>query len=371
MGALTSLFGSADLETFQFADPQVLWLLVVPATALVLWLRVALRTLGDRRRLVAVRLTPDTERFPRLGEGFFWLGLTLALALLVVGLARPQVVASFVRTSGADVVVLLDSSASMYVEDVPGNRWQRSIRFLRTLGDALSWQSDRVALTVFAHIAAPQVRLTRDPNTYFFFLDHLATSPPFRLEDDTTWDTNIGLGIAWGLRIVEKDEEIRGPSENTRLFVLLTDGQSWTGTVEESIANARRAGIPIFVIGVGTDSGGIIPDPKRVAGDNSSPVYSRLDRGSLRTIANAGAGQYFEMDRGSDFDLANRVVDAARRRAGTAQTEPILQDIYWPFLAMAALVALAGGVAVRSRAALVLQLAGVVATVLFAGAFLR
>ena len=34
--------------------------------------------------------------------------------------------------------------------------------------------------------------------------------PPFRLEDDTTWDTNIALGIEWGLRVIEKDEELRG-----------------------------------------------------------------------------------------------------------------------------------------------------------------
>jgi Ca-activated chloride channel family protein len=259
----------------------------------------------------------------------------------------------------------------MHVEDVPANRWQRSIRFLRVLGDSLSWENDRIALTVFAHIAAPQVRLTRDPNTFFFFLDHLSRLPPFRLEDDTTWDTNISLGIAWGLRIIEKDEEIRGPSQNAKLFVLITDGQSWSGTVEESIANAKRAGIPIFVIGVGTDSGGVIPDPKRTATDPTPPVYSQLDRASLRTIAVAGNGQYFEMDRGSDVDLANRVIDSARRRSATSRTEPIMQDIYWPFLLAAALCALAGCLFVRDRAALWLQLAGVAAAIVIVGAALR
>ena len=67
-----------------------------------------------------------------------------------------------------------------------GNRWQRSMRFLRVLGESLAWQDDRMAMALFAHIAAPQVRLTKDPNTFFFFLDHLAQDSPFRLEDDTT-----------------------------------------------------------------------------------------------------------------------------------------------------------------------------------------
>ncbi len=365
------MFPSISLDTFQFAEPALLWLLVVPAVLLVLWVRLVVAGQRDRARLRAWRLTPVRERFGLIGEAPFWLALTLAIALLIVSLAQPQVVASFVRTGGADIVVLLDSSASMHVEDVPANRWQRSIEFLRTLGDALSWQNDRIALAVFAHIATPQVRLTRDPNTYFFFLDHLSTLPPFRLEDDSTWDTNIALGISWGLRIIEKDEEIRGPSANAKLFVLITDGQAWSGTVEESIANAKKAGVPIFVIGVGTERGGVIPDPKRVEGDNSQPVYSRLDRASLQTIANAGNGQYFEMDRGTDIDLANQVVSAARRRSTESRAEPVMQDVYWPLLAAAGVLALVGCLFVRTRTALLLQLAGVVVTAFVIGALLR
>ena len=83
------------------------------------------------------------------------------------------------------------------------------MRFLRTLGESLRWENDRVAMALFAHMATPQIRLTKDPNTYFFFLDHLEDKSPFRLEDDGTWDTNIERGIYWGLRLIEKDEEIR------------------------------------------------------------------------------------------------------------------------------------------------------------------
>ena len=90
-------------------------------------------------------------------------------------------------------------------------------------------------MALFAHIAAPQVRLTKDPNTFFFFLDHLAQESPFRLEDDTTWDTNIELGIAWGMRLIEKDTEIHGKSPNAKAFVLITDGQAWSGEVARAL----------------------------------------------------------------------------------------------------------------------------------------
>ena len=59
-----------------------------------------------------------------------------------------------------------------------------------------------------------------------------------------TWDTNIERGIYWGMRLVEKDEEIRGPSANGRAFILLSDGQAWSGEVEKSIALAQGRGIP-------------------------------------------------------------------------------------------------------------------------------
>jgi hypothetical protein len=289
----------------------------------------------------------------------------LASALLIIAIARPRVVTALVHTGGVDIVVLLDGSASMHVADVPGTRWVRSVQFLRALGDSLSWERDRVALTLFAHIAAPQVRLTNDPNTYFFFLDFLERGSPFRLEDDTTWDTNIALGIEWGLRVIEKDEEIRGASPNAKMFVLLTDGQSWSGVVQQSLEVARDRNVPVFAIGVGTLTGGVIPDPKRIpaADPRRAPTpppitRSSLDRTSLRRIAVTSGGQYLELDRQSDANIANRIIEAARRRSGVASMEPQLQEVYWPFLLAAAGIMMAGLLFLRDRTELLIQLAG-------------
>src|SRR5688572_3128558 len=187
--------------------------------------------------------------------------------------------------------------------------------FLRLLGDSLSWNDDRMALTVFAHIATPQIRLTTDPNTVFFFLDHLHGRPPFRLQDDTTWDTNLEQGIAWGLRLFEKDRELHGPSPNGKLFIMLSDGESWSGEVARSIERAGREHVPLYVIGVGTLGGGPLPESTNADGTiEPSPGRSRLDRASLQRIAAAGGGQYFELDRDADRDIANAIIDAGRRQ---------------------------------------------------------
>ena len=106
----------------------------------------------------------------------------------------------------------MDGSTSMRVRDMGTDRWQRAMQWVRTLTKTLSWNGDRMALATFADIAVPQVRLTRDPNTILFFLDHLDDAPMFRLENETSWNTNVEDAIYWGVKLVETDQEMYGPA---------------------------------------------------------------------------------------------------------------------------------------------------------------
>jgi Ca-activated chloride channel homolog len=333
-----------DLSAVRFGAPVWLPLLSVPALLVLFWAWRFWQRQGDRARMRSV-LVPGLGRPMRLGvfgDLLLWLFAILALTATILALTRPLVVTSSVRTGGVDLVVLQDGSASMRVQDVrtasaasvPGDRWQRSVQFLRTLGESLRWEGDRIALALFANVATPQIRLTRDPNTFFFFLDHLEDAPPFRLEDIGTWDTNIERGIYWGLRLIEKDEEIFGPSKNARSFVLVSDGQAWSGEVEDSIEKANSRRIPIYVVGVGTTAGGVIPEPRRAA--NLAPVASSLDRDSLAVIATAGGGRYFELGREKDADIANAIIVATRRRAADTAIAEGTEDLYPQCLAAAA-----------------------------------
>ena len=371
------------MSTFVFGAPHLLWLLAVPALLFIAWLWRFWRRLSELHHLRARRSLPVRERFAIGGDLWPWLFLTLALASLVVGAARPRGVTTRISRAGLDIVVLQDGSASMHVEDSsafagaeangrgrdvasPGSaatRWQRSMTFVRLLGDSLSWNDDRMALTVFAHIATPQVRLTSDPNTVFFFLDHLHARPPFRLQDDTTWDTNLEQGIAWGLRLLEKDRELHGASPNGKLFILLSDGEAWSGEVARSIERAAREHVPLYVIGVGTLGGGMLPESTNQDGTIvPSPGRSRLDRASLQRIAAAGGGQYFELDRDPDRDIANAIIDAGRRQAPTTIEEGSMEELYWRFLAAAVALAALASLFLRERAELWIQFGAVAAT---------
>lgn len=347
-----------DFRSLQFAEPLYLWLLAGPALLLVLWIWQVLRRRAETRRYLRQRVSPLRERYPLVGDLAFWLCLILASSLAIVALARPQARVAAVRDTGADIVILQDGSASMSVNDVAPDRWQRSVVFLRAFAESLSWQHDRIALALFAHHAAPQLRLTRDPNALFFFLDHLRERSPFRLEDDTTWDTNIEEGIYWGVKLVEKDEEVNGRTKNAKAFLVVSDGQAWSGDVAAALEMAHERDIAVFVVGVGTTRGGLIPEPTRWDGTRlPATIPAQLDRESLRHIARAGGGDYIELGRELDRDAAVRIVRAVKRRGEAAELQERYEDLYWRFLFGTALLLCLGTLMLKERAELWSQVA--------------
>jgi hypothetical protein len=351
-----------SLDTFRFESPVYLWLLAIPAALLLLLLWRLVRRRADVGRLSSSRQLPVKERFAFAGELGFWLAVLVASSLCITAVARPQARVSRIRQASADIVVLLDASASMYVTDVRPNRWRRSIQFLRTFAEAISWQGDRVAMALFAQLAAPQIRLTKDPNALFFFIDHLGENSPFPLESAPTWDTNIEEGVRWGLRLVETDEQIFGKSGNPKAFVVISDGQAWSGRVANALATARQRDIPVYVVGVGTTVGGMIPEPKGADGVRPPPVIrSVLDRPSLVQIAVAGGGEFFEIGDEPDRIVAFRIIDRLRRRSDIVKDIESFDELYPQFLLAAAVVLGLGTLAMRKRPELLWQAAGAIA----------
>jgi Ca-activated chloride channel family protein len=328
-----------DFGSIRFGEPLYLWLLAAPAVLFLLWCVQVLRRRSDARKYRAARLVPVHERFSGIGDLGFWLALIFALAFTILALSRPQGITAIVRSPGVDIVMLMDGSTSMRVRDMGIDRWQRAMQWVRTLTKTLSWTGDRMALATFADIAVPQVRLTRDPNTILFFLDHLDDEPTFRLENDTSWNTNVEDAIYWGVKLVDTDQEMYGSSKNARTFVVVSDGQVWSGNVQRAINAAAGRGISIDVIGVGTSNGGIIPlprDEKGVVLAGFEPIRSTIDRTSLREIARAGNGEYFELGTTSDEQIAARIIQNASRRSGNDQVDEALDELYWYLLAAAA-----------------------------------
>jgi len=349
----------------RFVEQDFLWLLTVPVALLVALVCQLIRRRQTVRYLHGQRTVPIVERFTFAGGLSFWFMVVAASALVVVALGRPQVLMSVTQSAGVDVVVLQDGSTSMRVTDVTPDRWQRSVSWLRTFAEVLSWRQERVALAIFAHRTAPQVRLTSDPNSLFFFLDHLGEESPFQLQDDTSWDTNIEDAIYWGVKMVDKDEELYGRRLSAKAFIVLSDGQSWSGEVERALALAQSRNIRVYVVGVGTTSGGFIPQlPARRYQEPEPPIHSVLDRQSLRAIAQAGGGAYYELGAESDQVVALKILaDIQRASRGILQRQEDFAELYWYFLLAAAVLVGWGTLLLKEQTQLWWQLAAAVVVV--------
>jgi hypothetical protein len=361
--SLTSLSSlPSALDTLTFAEAGYLWLLMAPVALVSLWGWRLLRHRVELRRFARNRVLPVREQWAFMGDLAFWLFALAALSLCILALARPQARITVNSRAGADLVILQDASASMFVTDVLPSRWQRSQQFLRTLAETLSWKGDRVALALFANRTSPQLRLTKDPNALFFFFDQLGEQPPFSLENDTTWDTNIEEGIAWGLKLIETDESLFGRSRNAKAFVLVSDGQAWSGEVQRALEKAREQRVTVHVVGIGTIGGGMIPEPVGADGVILKPkMRSVLDQKSLRDIARFGGGEYFEIGREPDREMAFRLIASVRKRTAANDATTSYEDLYWYCLVGAAVMMGLGTLALRKRVELLWQAGGAAA----------
>jgi hypothetical protein len=161
------------------------------------------------------------------------------------------------------------------------------------------------------------------------------------------------------MRLIEKDEELHGKSRNAKAFVLVSDGQAWSGDVERSLRLANARDFPVWVVGVGTLQGGYIPDvPPDEGSDAPTRIRGTLDRDSLIRIGSRGGGTYYQLGDGDDRTIANQIVDRTRRRAGAIGIEQRADELYWRFLAAAAGFICLGVLSLRERAELWMQAAG-------------
>jgi Ca-activated chloride channel family protein len=303
----------------RWADPFLLHLIplfpALLAAALLLWWRrrrdVA-DALGDPalvRRLAGT----DLRAFPRRRAAL----LIPAAALLGLAAAGPRWgEARAVGAPRGDVVLVLDASNSMLVEDVRPNRLERQREIARALVRRL--EGSRVGLVAFAgsgHVLTP---LTDDFNALNLYLDALGP--------DIVHQTGSSLYSALAEAVNLLD--VPGAGENPGSIVLITDGEALEpeSMVGLSLERAVRRRVAIHTVGLGTPDGGPVPnvDPEtgRRRGFKRDPetretAVSRLERPLLAAIARTTGGTAQVMpDAQAVAALANAAASGGRGPGG-------------------------------------------------------
>ena len=291
---LLSLVGCADVR---LGHPESLWLLwLVPATFV--FLVYAFRTRSRLLRRFASpdmisRLTANLSRPRSVAKA----GLVLA-ALLAAIVALTEIKYGFtweeVKREGVDIVIALDVSDSMLVEDAEsGGELSRLERAKREIADLLGLlEGDRIGLVAFAGTAFVECPLTLDYGAAEIFLDSL----------DTDLIPIKGTDLAAAIR--ESVGAFEGGSNSSQAIILITDGEDHSGQALKAAAEAQEAGVRIFTIGIGRDEGAPIPSERGGfrRDRRGEIVLSRLDEATLQRIALDTGGRYVRSVTG-DVDL--------------------------------------------------------------------
>jgi Ca-activated chloride channel family protein len=293
---------------FHFAEPLWLWAMLLPVF---LWSIPGMRRSGRLEKRLSEYADPHL--LPHLivqdhGEApgnrtrlTLWTLLWLLAALAMAGPRWDYTDIDLFRPS-ANVVILLDLSRSMEVDDV---RPTRLARAKQEIGDLLDQNPGmRVGLIAFASIAHVVTPLTEDAKALHHLLPSLSTGllrfPGSRLSD----------GLERARRLLSGQ-----PAETAKAVVLITDGDLPEKGLEEKVAALRKEGIRLHVLGVGTTRGGQVPLPQGGwMRSTRGVVVSRLDEGLLQALASAGGGLYRRADYLDDDTgaLIDRILGDAR-----------------------------------------------------------
>jgi len=312
-----NLFSYATLASYEWQHPKLLLLLgLVPLLPLLRWL------LARRRRQVVVAfgpggLRPDWRALLRFVPDVV---LSLALALLVLAAARPQRASEHLTQTGQgiDIVLAVDLSASMELEDLKPTRLEAAKRLARSFVQQRA--GDRLGLVAFAGQAYSLVPLTTD---YELLLDNLSNLKPGLIEEDGT-----AIGTALGVVI----NRLRESTARSKVCLLLSDGENTAGNLDPLLAAqlAHAYGIRLYTIGLGED--GFVPYGRDSTTGKPRYVQTRLDETTMRQLAQAASGRFFRATDNKALGQVFGEINKLEKSDIRTQRYRSVEDFYRPYL---------------------------------------
>jgi Ca-activated chloride channel family protein len=257
------------------------------------------------------------------------------------------------------LLVALDISASMAATDIAPERLARARLELTDLLARL--RGERVGVVVFAG----QAGLLLPPSDDLALVaDALAQAGPDLIEPPGT-NLAAALEVAGATRDAPLSLERGAGGEGIRhaAVLLVTDGEadSLAGPAGEAARQAaeklRAAGVPLFVLGVGSELGAPIPLPDGgFAQRDGEQVLSRPDAAALQALARATGGR-FERARDGDADwvaLYDQGIAALPGATPAPESARAWRELYAAPLALALALFMLAGLPARALPMLLL-----------------
>lgn len=256
-------------------------LLIVIFLANLYWKRKKQREFGDLD--LVKKLAPEQSTFK---QALKFVTVALAFAALCIGLANPKVGTKMetVKREGIDIVFAVDVSKSMLCEDVAPSRLEKSKQLVSQIISSLG--SDRIGIVAYAGSAFPVLPITTDYGAARMYLQSM--NPTMVSSGGTSLDEAIDMSAGF----FDKS------SATNKLLILISDGEDHSEGAADAAAEAKKAGIKIITIGVGTEKGGPIPLKRNGVTESfqrdqaGQVVVTKMNEAVLKSIAENTKGGY-------------------------------------------------------------------------------
>lgn len=318
-----------------FAVPALFLAGLAAAALAALLVAAAARAAQSRRdAIVSAALSNRTSAPPSRARSIALRLLVVVVALaLGTALARPRwgEKTETVERRGADVVLVLDTSASMRATDVTPSRFVVARQAALSLLSSLP--ADRVALVGCEGEAQTLVPLTMDSAAVGIFLEAL----------EPGIGAKPGTSLASGL--ASAAELFPAGAEGGKNCVVFSDGEDLEGGVEKAAERAKAEGIVVHTVFVGGDGKGAPVPETDVSGQvtgyktdaSGAPVISKPDPGLLRDLAAETGGTFSVVAPGrTDLSAVAERIDLSARRPLSATLATNLEERFQIPLGIAA-----------------------------------
>ena len=267
-----------------FEDPGFFWLLLLLPVAIAWYYWKRNKQTAEFRISSVKGFKAKPGMLSKLRPVLFVLRL-LALAFIIVAMARPRTVDVSTRTNsskGIDIVMAIDVSASMLARDLNPNRLDATKSVAEDFIDGRP--GDRIGLVVYAGESFTKTPITSDKAIVKSALEGIEYNNI--LQNGTA----IGSGLATAVN------RLKDSKAESKVIILLTDGVNNSGFIEPATASelAVEFGIKVYTIGVG--SNGMALSPINVLSNGRiqfGNVKVEIDEALLKKIAADTGGKYF------------------------------------------------------------------------------
>jgi Ca-activated chloride channel family protein len=323
--------------SFRFEEP---WFLLLLAALVTIWFAGGRLKQAPVIRFSGAQIFAKNRHFQHswrkiLQNSLFFLGCVS----LILALARPQfgTASSRSRTSGIDIMLLLDVSLSMLSEDFSiGSQRASRLEVVKQVTEKFinGRPDDRIGIIAFSgrpYLISP---LTLD---HRWLIDNLAHLNIRRSGDHTAIGSSlVEDGTAIGSALVAGANRLKDRRSKGRVIVLLTDGDNNAGKIPPLTAAEAAAAIGIKIYTIGTGTNGLVPFPHSDGFGNTyySEEYMPFKEDTCREIARIGGGVFFRAtDTRTMREIFNQI-DKFERTGTDIQQYQNYDDVFPWLLAM-------------------------------------